>query len=213
MSPFAGFEHPLGIWAYLAIAVLVIVEGPIATLVGAVAASAGYLHPGWVFVAAATGNLTSDTLWYLLGYLGNIEWIAQYGRYVGLQREQVERIKEEIDKRVLRILFIAKLTLGFVIPVLIATGLARVPMRRWFVALVSAECIWTGTLVLVGSIFGRYIRTMARGLQFFALGSALIFAIVVLRYITIHRSRTAAGENAEAAEVVENAENSENPEQ
>jgi membrane protein DedA with SNARE-associated domain len=206
----------LGIWAYLAIAVLVIVEGPIATLVGAVAASAGYLQPGWVFVSAAAGNLTSDTLWYLLGYLGNIEWVSQYGRYVGLQREQVERIKEEIDKRVLRILFIAKLTLGFVIPVLIATGLARIPMRRWFVALFSAECIWTGTLVIVGYNFGRYIRTMERGLQFFALGSALIFAIVVMRTIATHRSRTAAGENAEAAdaaEVVENAENSENSEQ
>jgi membrane protein DedA with SNARE-associated domain len=213
MSPFAGFEHPLGIWAYLAIAVLVIVEGPIATLVGAVAASAGYLQPGWVFVSAAAGNLTSDTLWYLLGYLGNIEWISQYGRYVGLTRQQVMRLKDEIDKRVLRILFIAKLTLGFVIPVLIATGLARIPMRRWFGALFTAECIWTGMLVIVGYNFGRYIRTMERGLQYFALGSALVFAIVVLRYIATYRSRAAANENAESVEVVDTAENTENPEQ
>ncbi|HEY3344197.1 MAG TPA: VTT domain-containing protein [Anaerolineaceae bacterium] len=194
MSPFTGIDHTLGAWAYLVIAVLVIVEGPIATLVGAVAASAGYLKPGLVFISAACGNLASDTLWYLLGYLGNIEWISQYGRYVGLQREQVERMQQMIEKRVLQILFIAKLTLGFVIPVLIATGLSRIPIRRWFAALFTAECIWTGTLVIVGYNFGRYIRTMERGLQFFALGSALIFVIVILRYVSTHRARAEKSE-------------------
>lgn len=189
MSPFAAIDHTLGVWAYLAIAVLVMVEGPIATLLGAVAASAGYLKPGLVFASAAAGNLTSDTLWYLLGYLGNIEWITQYGRYVGLQREHVERLQQEIDRRAVQILFIAKLTLGFVIPVLIATGLARIPIRRWFGALFGAECIWTGALVLVGYNFGRYIRSLERGLQFFALGSALVFIIAILRYVAAHRSR------------------------
>jgi membrane protein DedA with SNARE-associated domain len=194
MSPFTSIDHTLGAWAYLVIAVLVIVEGPIATLVGAVAASAGYLKPGLVFISAASGNLISDTLWYLLGYLGNIEWVSQYGRYVGLQRQQVERMQQIIEKRVLQILFVAKLTLGFVIPVLIATGLSRIPIRRWFGALFTAECIWTGTLVIVGYNFGRYIRTMERGLQFFALGSALIFVIVLLRYVSTHRSRAEKSE-------------------
>ncbi len=166
------------------------VEGPIATLVGAVAASAGYLKPGWVFVSAAAGNLTSDTLWYLLGYLGNIEWLTHYGKYVGLRPSMVTRLQEEIDKRVLQILFIAKLTLGFVIPVLIATGLSKIPIRRWFWVLFLAECIWTGSLVAVGYNFGRYIRTLERGLQFFALGSALLFVVLIIQYVSRHRSRS-----------------------
>ena len=189
MSPFQSIDHPLGLWAYLVISALVMVEGPIATLVGAVAASAGYLQPGWVFVSAAAGNLTSDTLWYLLGYLGNIEWITHYGKYVGLRPELVERVQEEIEKRVLQILFVAKLTLGFVIPVLIATGLARIPIRRWFGVLFAAECIWTGSLVALGYNFGRYIRTLERGLQFFALGGAFLFVIVTIRYVSKARAR------------------------
>ncbi|MDD5371763.1 MAG: VTT domain-containing protein [Anaerolineaceae bacterium] len=191
MTLSAGLDHPLGIWAYLAIAVLVIIEGPIATLVGAVAASAGYLKPGWVFVFAAAGNLTSDTLWYLLGYLGNIEWLVKYGRYVGLKREQVVNLQKEIEQHALQILFVAKLTLGFVIPVLIATGLARIPLRRWFGVLVSAEFIWTGGLVYVGYHFGRYVRTLERGIQFFTLGAGLVFAILTIRFITKRRARAA----------------------
>jgi membrane protein DedA with SNARE-associated domain len=191
MTLSAGLDHPLGIWAYLAISMLVIIEGPVATLVGAVAASAGYLKPGWVFFSAAAGNLTSDTLWYLLGYLGNVEWVVKYGRYVGLKREQITNLQTEIQQHVLQILFVAKLTLGFVIPVLIATGLARIPLRRWFGVLVSAEVIWTGGLVYIGYHFGHYVRTLERGIQFFTLGAGLVFAILTIRFITKRRARAA----------------------
>jgi membrane protein DedA with SNARE-associated domain len=191
MTLSTGLDQPLGIWAYLAISVLVIIEGPIATLVGAVAASAGYLKPGWVFVSAAVGNLTSDTLWYLLGYLGNIEWVVKYGRYVGLKREQVTNLQNEIQQHALSILFVAKLTLGFVIPVLVATGLARIPLRRWFGVLVSAEFIWTGGLVYFGYRFGHYVRTLERGIQIFTLGAGLVFAILTIRLITKRRARAA----------------------
>ena len=53
----------LGYWTYLVLALLVAVEGPVATLLGAAAASAGLMRPGLVFVSAAAGNLTADSLW------------------------------------------------------------------------------------------------------------------------------------------------------
>ncbi len=52
-----------GLWAYLGLALLVAVEGPIITLLAAVAAAAGALSPFAVFAAAALGNLTGDLLW------------------------------------------------------------------------------------------------------------------------------------------------------
>jgi membrane protein DedA with SNARE-associated domain len=63
--------QPLGIWTYILLAILVAVEGPIATLAGSVASSAGYLNPVLVFVSASCGNLTSDILWYSMGYLAS----------------------------------------------------------------------------------------------------------------------------------------------
>ncbi len=53
----SGQLPQLGTWTYILLAALVAVEGPIATLLGAAAASAGLMKPGWVFIAAATGNL------------------------------------------------------------------------------------------------------------------------------------------------------------
>ena len=69
---------------YLLLALLVAVEGPIATLLGAAAASAGLMRLWGVFFAAALGNLTADTLWYLLGYSGNIKTAQRLGRWAAL---------------------------------------------------------------------------------------------------------------------------------
>jgi hypothetical protein len=56
------------------------VEGPIATLLGAAAASAGLMRPVLVFIVAAADNLTADSIWYSLGRAGKPEWVLHFGR-------------------------------------------------------------------------------------------------------------------------------------
>ncbi len=182
--------HPLSDWTYFALAAVVMIEGPIATLLAAVGASAGYFNPYLVFLAAGLGNLTADILWYTLGYLGKLEWLTRYGRWVGVRREQVLALEHNIQKHNLKILFIAKLTLGFIIPVLVATGLARVPWRRWFGVLFLGECIWTGTLVLVGYHLGGYIKDLEAGLQIVALVGTVVFMLLMIRIVTHRQERS-----------------------
>jgi membrane protein DedA with SNARE-associated domain len=184
------FTQDLGLWAYLLLALLVMVEGPVATLAGAVAASAGYMHPVGVFVSAAMGNVFSDVLWYTLGYLGRMEWLHRYGGYVGLREELVYRLMEDIQKHSARLLFVAKLTLGFTIPALIATGLARVPMRRWLFFLLIGETIWTGSLVFLGFHFGQYVQRLERGVEVVAMIGGLLFVSILIFYIAHARKRS-----------------------
>jgi len=179
--------HQLGLWAYLALAAIVMVEGPAATIIGSMAASMGYMHPVAVFFFAALGNLTGDTCWYLLGYLGKFEWIERYGKRFGLNHAFVQELEKTIQKNVLKIIFIAKLTMGFMIPILVATGLARIPLKRWFLVLAGAESIWTGGLVLMGFYFGRYLQTMQIGLQILAVAGFIFFAFVGYRWLMRHR--------------------------
>lgn len=184
MSLFTGPAHQLGIWVYLSLAMLVMVEGPVATLLGAVAASEGYLHPLLVFLSASTGNLLADSAWYFLGYHGKIEWLIRYGRWVGISREQILTLENKIKSDYLKILFIAKLTLGFIIPTLISIGLARIRFSRWFGILFLGECIWTGSLVMAGYYFGKYVHTLEVGLQFIAIGGMILFMVVLIRFWT-----------------------------
>ena len=185
----SGQTAPWAGWAYILLAILVAVEGPVTTLAGAVAASTGYLNPILVFVAASIGNLIADTLWYSLGYLGKIEWLLRYGGKLGIKESSLAGLQKDIHAHIRKILFVAKLTLGFVVPTLIAAGLARVPMKRWFGVLFAAECLWTGSLVLIGYYFGYMIQRIETNLRWISLGGTVVVIGLILLYIYSHRPK------------------------
>ncbi len=176
----SGQLPELGFWTYIILGFLVLVEGPIATLLGAAAASAGLMRPLGVFAAAAIGNLTADTLWYTLGYLGRADWIRQFGQRFGARESLVKHLEQQMIAHATRVLFLAKLTLSFVIPSLIAAGLLRIPWRRWFPALIVAETLWTGSLVLIGFYTTEAIKRVQQWVQYAALTASLIFVIIVI---------------------------------
>src|SRR5262249_8023993 len=100
----------------------------------------------------------------------------------------IERLQKDIHANIHKILFIAKLTLGFVIPTLVAAGLARVPFRRWFGVLFAAECIWTGSLVIIGYYFGHAIQSIESDLRWVSMGGAVIFIASLAFYLSRRKS-------------------------
>lgn len=173
----------LGYWNYVLLALFVAIEGPIATLIGAAAASAGILQPALVFVAASTGNLTADSLWYYLGYVGNVQRILHYGRFLGVRPRHLERLTQAMHDHAPRILFLAKISSAFIIPSLIAAGLARVPWRRWFPVVFSGEMVWTGILVLAGYYATEAIKKIEKGIEYVALAGSILFIIFLVEFV------------------------------
>ncbi|MGB8251915.1 MAG: hypothetical protein WCF08_01760 [Anaerolineaceae bacterium] len=186
----SGQLPQLGAWTYILLAVLVAVEGPIATLLGAAAASAGIMKPGWVLAAAATGNLTADSLWYTLGYLGKVNWLLRFGKKLGIRPDILARLETAMHEHAARILFVAKLTLSMTIPALIAAGLVKAPWRRWFPALFTGEMLWTGSLVLIGFYTTEALKRVERGIEYAALAGGVVFVlflILIVRRVVKHR--------------------------
>ncbi len=174
---------PSGWWAYVALAVLVFFEGPIATLIGAVAAASGWLNPYLVFLAASAGNLAADNVWYFIGYLGKVDWILRYGRWLGIRRHHVDQLTRDIHTHAITLLLVAKITATFAIPALIAAGLARVPWRRTFSAVFVGECLWTGSLVFLGYHFASSLRRLELGLQVISGLGAVVMLALLVRYL------------------------------
>jgi membrane protein DedA with SNARE-associated domain len=176
----SGHLPQLGFWTYFVLAVLVAVEGPIATLLGAAAASAGFMRPWLVFIAAASGNLAADSLWYSLGYAGKLEWALRLGRKAGLNSEMLDRIEKGMHEHAAKILFMAKLTVSFMIPSLLAAGLIKVRWRRWFPSLFAGEMIWTGSLMLIGYYATEAIKRVEKGVEYALLGLAVVFVLFMI---------------------------------
>ncbi len=168
-----------GYWSYFILAAAVAIEGPIATLLGAAAASLGLMHPGFVFLAAAAGNLTSDTLWYFLGYIGKLEWIKRFSKRLGVSEPKLDVLESTLTKHAPIILFVSKLTVSPMIPALIATGLIKYPWRRWFPFVFAGEMIWTGSLVIIGFFGLIAIKKVQLGIEHAILAGGIIFIATV----------------------------------
>lgn len=188
-----------GVWSYFLLAFLVGLEGPIATLLGAVAASAGLLHPIFVFIAAATGNLAADTTWYTLGLLGKMEWVLRFGKRLKISPENIHHLESQLCEHAPVILFVSKLTVSPMIPALIATGLIKYPWRRWFPFVLAGEVIWTGSLVTIGYFGFAAIKTVQLGIEHAILISSVLF-IFLLLYLGRRFLKTAFKDSSTEAE-------------
>jgi membrane protein DedA with SNARE-associated domain len=176
----AGIFNSLGYWKYVALAVLTIFEGPVATLLAAAASSIGLMNPVLVFLSAATGNMLGDSGWYLLGRLGKMEWIAGLMSRVGISPAYLERMERQIERNAPTFLFFTKLFNSLIIPALVTAGLARIPWRRWFPPLIGAEILWTGSLVLLGYYSAHALNQVEKGLPWVGLAAILAAVLFLL---------------------------------
>jgi membrane protein DedA with SNARE-associated domain len=95
---------------------------------------------------------------------------------------------QDVHDHVGKFLFVAKLTLGLVVPTLVAAGLARVPWKRWVGMLFLAEAIWTGGLVLAGYYYGQYVLHIENDLKWISVGATIIMCIGLGIYVMWRRS-------------------------
>lgn len=173
-----GQNAPAGIWIYLLLMVLIVIQGPVSTMLGGAAAAAGLLNPLGVLVVALVGNLGADVFWYSLGYSGKDIWRRRFFRRY---RNIANMLRTEMQRHAVTVLLMAKLSVGMAVPTVIAAGLAQVPWRRWFPPVVVGELIWTGSLLLVGYYATESImRSEWAVVQFGIIVSVVLFVLMVL---------------------------------
>lgn len=170
------------LWVYPVLFVMVVIEGPIAILVAATAASTGFLNPLPVFITASLGNLIADILWYFLGVFGRVEWILKL-KWLKLEPKKLDVLTKSISKNVVKILIIAKLTNGLIVPALIATGLAKVNIRRWFPSIFFSNLLITGLFVGLGYWTAVNIMKLEHWVKYLALGFSIILIIFTSIYV------------------------------
>lgn len=176
----------LGHWNYALLALLTLVEGPLATLVGATLAAGGVLNPWLVFIVATFSNMTADFLWYSLGRLGGQQRLKWLFKKAHIKETIVNQLTWQIQTHDVPLLFTAKITMSFSIPAFIAAGIAEVPGRRVLMALLPAEMLWTGPLTLTGYLFGQSVLRFQNTFTLIGIGGGIIFIGIIIRYILTH---------------------------
>lgn len=172
-----------GLLPYCVLGLLVMAEGPFATLLGGAASSSGVLLPVPAYFSVVVGNLTADMGWYLLGRFSKMQWLLRFAPRLGIQAQTIDHLRQGIQRNAPRLLFLAKLSVGLPIPTLVATGLSRVPVRRWAGMLVLGELLKSAALVSVGYLYAQAIEQASAGVQVMLWGmTAVLVAAGVIWY-------------------------------
>lgn len=174
----------LGFWSYVILMALVFVEGPAATLVAATMAANGILRADLVFFFSMFANFLADVFWYALGYFGGDRRILLRIGWVRRRWFTIRRLQRSMHGRAAKIYLLTKLSMGLMtIPLLIASGLARVPWYRLAIVSVVVEPLWNALLVLAGLRLGEYVAQMERSLQVIAVvGTVIVLFVLLILY-------------------------------
>jgi membrane protein DedA with SNARE-associated domain len=150
---------------YLAMGLTTLLEGLLSNLAAGITISGVYLRPIPIFVTIVTGNVTADLAWYNLGRYFQLDRIKRLAHRLKLDLQLIDDIAIEIQQHAPRFLFMAKFTVGLMVPSLIATGLSKVPVRRWIGMLVLAELIRSSIFVTLLFLYASAIGKASREMQ------------------------------------------------
>ena len=186
-----GLLPDFGGWNYMIMAVLIMAQGRISAMIGGVAAATGYLNLGIIILIAVLARMVVDLFWYRVGATGLIDRI---GRHAAPYRKHAGHISQRLNDHPTRLVLLSKTVGGLAVPVTIAIGNARVPLRRWLPASVAGELLWTLPLLLLGFYATDALTSVKGGIMYLTLGMTVIFvAIQIVKMVktrlkTVHQS-------------------------
>lgn len=175
----------LKFWNYLLILVAVIVEGPLATILGGVWVAMGRVSFWGIICVAVLAGVLADSFWYFLGYFGREQVIRRWGRFLKVDMDGIAKMEEVLFKgNGRRVLFIAKLTSALIIPALVAAGMTHLGWRRVMRTIIPAQFLWSAGLTMVGFIMADSYLIISQKVENFgwAVGALIGVSFVVYLY-------------------------------
>lgn len=144
-------------YQYLILFPLVVVEGPIVTVIAGFLTSINQLSFVIAYPLIVAADLVGDSLCYLLGRWGRVAFIERWGRYIGVTHDRIEQVKHHFDRHSGKTLLLGKLLHGIGTSFLVVAGMVRMSYFRFllfnFIATVPKSLI----LFLIGYYFGKGI--------------------------------------------------------
>lgn len=143
--------------SYLLLFFLTTAEGPISTVLAGTAVSLGLMHWLPAYLAAVAGDLAGDLLHYAAGHWGGLPFIERWGKYVGLQAKHVVALEKLFNGREGRALLLGKLAHGVGGAFLVAAGIVKMPLGKFFTWNTLGTLPKTLGLLLLGYYFAHAI--------------------------------------------------------
>jgi membrane-associated protein len=141
-------------FGYLIMLPLMVIEGPIVTIISSMLAKFGAFNVFAVFFLSVLGDMIGDVILYYLGYsLGN-SFVKKIGKYLGITEKLVLRMEKYFKKHGGKTIFTVKSTTGLCWATFAAAGIVRMDFKKFLKYSFLGGLVWSGLLVLMGYFYG-----------------------------------------------------------
>jgi len=186
---FSTIINWLLVYKYFVLFPIVVIEGPIITIIAGFLSSVDLLNIFIVYPVVVAADLTGDFIYYSIGRWGRENFLGKYGKYFGLKKENIERLEEHFDKHTKKTLIIGKLSHAFGAPILVAAGIVRFPILEflWFNAIATIPKSFV--FLFIGFYFGQAYVKFNKYLNYFSIGFLVLAILLIFAYYAYNRLR------------------------
>jgi membrane protein DedA with SNARE-associated domain len=182
--------HLLGtliLYKYSALFVITVIEGPFITMLAGYIASQGMISLAIAYPLIVVADLCSDSLFYALGYWGQLHIVKRFTRFAKVSIPTSDRMHSLFHRHTIRTLFLAKVTHAAGMPFLVAAGLAKVRYRKFLYANFLATIPKSMTFILIGYYYGKTFNTISQYLNYGTWAVLGLMMVTVFIYIIVGR--------------------------
>jgi len=139
---------------------LMIIEGPIVTLIGGGLAALGVLRVELVFLLSIFGDLTMDIILYYIGFYGNARLRKRIAKHSKWEKRRI-LVRNFFKKHGGKVIFFVKISSGLCYVTFITAGMIRMPLKRFLFFSLVGGIIWSGLLVGLGYFYGHLYQEIS----------------------------------------------------
>lgn len=171
---------------YPTMLILMTVEGPIATILAAFAASLGFFNIFIVFGLSMLGDILGDIILYIIGYTGGAQILAKAERILKVKPEIVAKLEKLFLLHGKKTIFAVKSTTGLCWITFIAAGAVRMKFQEFLFGSFFGGIVWSSFLVAMGYFFGYAFEKINDYIKY---AGIIIFAAAVSFYtiLTVYK--------------------------
>ncbi len=171
----------LSYYKYWIIFPVAVFEGPIIAIICGFLVYLGILNGVGAYVIMVVADTIGDSLYYLLGRFWRYsDWVKKYSTFLGYSEKSEEYLENHFNKHKAKTFLLAKISHGIGGSVQIASGIAKVSYKDFFIYSVLGTVPKVFILLLIGFYLGSSYEKIDGYLQLIAFGTIGIVVLFIL---------------------------------
>jgi len=172
-------------YSYLVLFPLVVIEGPVVTIIAGFLVSLGFMDFFPAYMTIVAGDLTGDFLYYSAGRWWLNKTYKGVLKFFNINLKFVHKLEEGLKKNKGPFLFFGKLSHAIGGIILFAAGSAQIPIKDFLEFNFFATLPKSLILLAVGHYFGSTVTNFRKALDYTVLGLFVFTVILLVLYFLI----------------------------